>query len=121
ARTSSSRTTTCVSSVRGSVRSEQSLLCVNDATTVRALGETMREPIAIVGVALRFPGGVTSLGTLRDLLEAARSGIIEVPADRWSADALYHPEYDKPGYIHVRRGGFLGDIEGFDASFFSIA
>ena len=80
-----------------------------------------REPLAIVGVGCRLPGGVGSLADLRDLLRGGGSGIVEVPPDRWDAQALYHPDFRKRGHIHSTRGGFLDDVAGFDAGFFGIA
>ena len=74
-----------------------------------------REPVAIVGIGCRLPGGVESAQALWELLCAKQSAICDVPADRWDAEALYHPDFRKPGHIHVRRGGFLSHIDRFDA------
>jgi acyl transferase domain-containing protein len=80
-----------------------------------------QEPIAIVGVACRFPGGVNSLEDLRQLLAGKLSAIRDVRADRWNAKEFFHPDFRKPGRIHATRGGFLDDIDLFDAEFFGIA
>ena len=82
---------------------------------------TPREPIAIVGIGCRLPGGVDSPDALADLLLARRSAVREVPADRWLVDAFYHPDFKKPGFIHARRGGFVDGVDQFDAAFFGIS
>jgi acyl transferase domain-containing protein len=82
---------------------------------------TPREPLAIVGVGCRLPGGVRSLEDLHALLREGRSGIREVPEDRWDAASLFHPDFHKRGHLQVTRGGFLDDVADFDAGFFGIA
>ena len=54
-----------------------------------------REPLAIVGVGCRLPGGITSLDALRELFLSGRSAIDEVPSDRWDASGLFHPDFRK--------------------------
>src|SRR5262249_1724807 len=80
-----------------------------------------REPLAFVGIGCRIPGDVESAEDLREMLRAGKSAIRDVPAERWDRDAFFHPDFQKPGSIHVRRGGFISDVEGFDASFFGIS
>jgi acyl transferase domain-containing protein/acyl carrier protein len=81
-----------------------------------------REPIAIVGMGCRFPGGVESPADLWRLAAAGGDGVGEFPADRgWDVDGLYDPEPGKPGRICAREGGFLHDGLDFDAGFFSIS
>lgn len=79
-----------------------------------------REPLAIVGIGCRFPGGIRNPAQLFELLSNKRSALSEVPADRWDAAAFYHPDFRKRGHIHVTRGGFLDEVDRFDAAFFGI-
>ncbi|MBW4721551.1 acyltransferase domain-containing protein [Saccharothrix sp. SC076] len=80
------------------------------------------EPIAIVGMACRFPGGVRTPDELWELVDAGRDAITSFPDDRgWDVDALYDPEPGKPGASFTREGGFLHDVADFDAGFFGIS
>jgi acyl transferase domain-containing protein len=79
------------------------------------------EPIAVVGMACRFPGGAHSPEAYWTLLEEGRDAIVETPPERWSADAYYDADPDTPGRIATRWGGYLEDVARFDAAFFSIS
>ncbi|AGL16004.1 type I polyketide synthase [Actinoplanes sp. N902-109] len=80
------------------------------------------EPLAIVGMACRFPGGVTSPGEFWQLLTDGTDAIGPFPGDRgWDVDGLYDPESERVGTSYVGAGGFLRDASGFDAGFFGIS
>ncbi|HMV68253.1 MAG TPA: beta-ketoacyl synthase N-terminal-like domain-containing protein, partial [Myxococcota bacterium] len=78
------------------------------------------EPVAIVGMACRFPGS-DDPDALWALLTTGGGAIRRVPADRWDADALYDPEPGRTGRMYVREGGFLEQVDGFDAAWFGIS
>lgn len=79
-----------------------------------------REPIAVVGLACRFPMAPDTRAFWR-LLCGSVDAITEVPSDRWDASALYDPDWDAAGRSSSRWGGFLEQVDRFDASFFHIS
>src|ERR1700691_1666709 len=100
----------------------------------RALAETRRlrarpselesgsaEPMAVVGLGLRLPGGVTDEDSFWSLLSEGRDAIGEVPPDRWDWGAYFDPDKAVAGAAVTRFGGFLDHPEEFDAAFFGIA
>jgi polyketide synthase 12 len=80
------------------------------------------EPIAIVGMACRFPGGVRSPAEFWQLLADGVDGISDFPGDReWDLEHLYDPESLRSGTTYIREGGFIYDLADFDAEFFGIS
>lgn len=88
---------------------------------LEALERTRREPIAVIGLGCRFPGGAESPQAFWRLLAEGRDGVTSVPGDRWDGEAFYDPDRAAPGKIVTRRGAFLAQVDGFDAHFFGIA
>ena len=85
-------------------------------------GHEPSEPIAILGMGCRFPGGVTSPDDLWQMLSEERDAISEFPTDRgWNLDALFGPDADAPGATYVRAGSFVDAVGDFDAAFFGIS
>ena len=85
-----------------------------------ALGSA-REPVAIVGIGCRFPGGVRGPESFWQRLCAGFDAVREVPPERWPVDATYDPDPEAPGKIYTRQGAFLDEVDRFDAKFFGIS
>ena len=98
------------------------------ATRLAYLAEQLRpqrevlgaEPIAVVGMSARFPGGGQTPEGFWDLLAAGRDAVRDVPPGRWDIDAYYDPTPGAPGKMYTRRGAFVDDVDQFDAEFFGV-
>jgi acyl transferase domain-containing protein/NADPH:quinone reductase-like Zn-dependent oxidoreductase/NAD(P)-dependent dehydrogenase (short-subunit alcohol dehydrogenase family)/SAM-dependent methyltransferase/acyl carrier protein len=86
-----------------------------------AVEQKQCEPIAIVGVGCHIPGGANSPEEFWNLLREGRSGVREIPRDRWDIEAYYDPNPDTPGKIATRFGGFLDQVDQFEPQFFGIS
>nr|WP_225859507.1 type I polyketide synthase [Streptomyces albicerus] len=87
----------------------------------RAKRGTTDEPLAIVGMSCRYPGGVTSPEELWELVASGRDAVGGLPTDRGWDPNIYDPDPDQPGKINTRGGAFLERIGEFDAEFFGIS
>ncbi|MBO0856872.1 MAG: SDR family NAD(P)-dependent oxidoreductase [Chloracidobacterium sp.] len=79
------------------------------------------EPIAIVGIGCRLPGGANSPHEFWELLREGVDAIREIPEDRWSRDAYFDEDYLATGKMNTRWGGFLDQVDGFDSFFFGVS
>jgi acyl transferase domain-containing protein len=80
-----------------------------------------KDPIAIIGIGCRFPGGINDTESFWKLLLEGREAITELPADRWNTERYFDPEPGLPAKSVTKRGGFLENIDRFDAQFFGIS
>ena len=83
--------------------------------------QARREPIAVIGIGCRLPGGITTPEQYWELLAQGRDAVTRMPDDRWDVSRYDDPDPSAPGKIHALFGGFLEGIDQFDASFFGIS
>ncbi|WP_328345808.1 type I polyketide synthase [Micromonospora sp. NBC_00421] len=103
------------------LRTELGDTVAGTATTVTVLADP-DEPVAIVGMACRLPGGVTDPDELWRMLSEGREGMSPFPDDRgWDLAGLFDPDPERPGTSYTRQGGFLQGAGLFDAGFFGIS
>lgn len=88
---------------------------------LEALERRRSEPLAIIGIGCRIPGGVTDPEGYWDLLQNGRHAVRKVPPDRWDPDKYFDPDPKAPGKTYTCWGGFIDGIDQFDAPFFGIA
>jgi polyketide synthase 7 len=87
-----------------------------------ALAQGPTEPVAVVGIGCRYPGGIDTPDGLWEMVAAGRDVVSEFPTDRgWDTAGLFDPDPDAVGKSYTRSGGFLVDVADFDAAFFGIA
>src|SRR5215212_1261497 len=87
---------------------------------IETLERDRTEPIAVIGVGCRFPGGAGTPDAFWQLLRDGRDAIGAIPDGRWDVGGFYAADPDAPGKMYVREGGFIGGIDQFDAQFFGI-
>lgn len=80
-----------------------------------------REPIAVIGMACRFPGGANSPNEYWNNLTAAKDSIVEVPPERWNLEDYYDADMHKPGRMTTRYAGLIDNVYGFDAHYFGVS
>src|SRR5215467_13569418 len=90
-------------------------------TELEAMQRARTEPIAVIGMGCRFPGGVNNPEAYWRLLCNGMDAITEVPPTRWDVEMYYDPDPEVPGKMYTRYGGFIDQVDGFDPQFFGIS
>jgi len=88
---------------------------------VDELERARSEPLAIVGMGMRFPGGARDAASFWQLLAEGRDAVTEIPASRWDVDEYFDPDPDAAGKMYTRHGAFIDNVDGFDARFFGVS
>jgi len=96
-------------------------MAVQSSTSLRRSAAEIQQGIAIVGMAFRFPGGLTDETSLWHALERGHDLVTAIPAERWAVDELQHPKRTEPGRSITFAAGVLSRIDEFDAAFFGIS
>ncbi|MFN6568073.1 type I polyketide synthase [Dendronalium sp. ChiSLP03b] len=101
---------------------KRALLALDDMQAkLDAIEYAKKEPIAIIGMGCRFPGGADNPEAFWQLLRDGVDAITEVPPERWDIEKYYDPDPDTPGKICTRKGGFLAQVDAFNPEFFGIS
>lgn len=102
--------------------SKRALLALKEARAkLDAIQQAKTEPIAVVGIGCRFPGGCNDPDTYWQLLHSGTDAVTEVPSGRWNSDEYYDSNPDTPGKMYTKHCGFLEDVDKFDPQFFGIS
>ncbi|HEY7420256.1 MAG TPA: type I polyketide synthase, partial [Ktedonobacteraceae bacterium] len=101
---------------------QRALLAVKELRErLRVIEQAKKEPIAIIGMGCRFPGGANDPRAFWHLLCNEVDATGNMPAERWAVEDYYDPDPEIPGKTYTRRGAFLSQVDGFDAHFFGVA
>ncbi|MDE0768138.1 MAG: polyketide synthase [Opitutaceae bacterium] len=93
-----------------------------DINLCQQTNQDSREPVAIVGIGCRFPGGASTPKAFWNMIRRKKDAIVDVPGDRWDIRRFYDEDPAKPGKMYVKQGGFLKEkIDRFDPLFFGIS
>jgi acyl transferase domain-containing protein/acyl carrier protein len=101
---------------------KRALLAIEDMQArLDATERERHEPVAVIGLGCRIPGGANSPDEFWQLLREARSGVREIPTNRWDVDTYYDPDPEAIGKIVTRFGAFLDNVDQFEPQFFGIS
>jgi|TARA_B110000495_G_C23029113_1_gene612315 acyl transferase domain-containing protein len=93
-----------------------------DINLCQQTNQDSREPVAIVDIGCRFPGGASTPKAFWNMIRRKKDAIVDVPGDRWDIRRFYDEDTAKPGKMYVKQGGFLKEkIDRFDPLFFGIS
>ncbi len=107
--------------IAGYSKAHLSLLCLELKKRLDAAEGAATEPIAIVGMSCRFPGGANSPDAYWQLLRQGRDAIAPIPEGRWDQDSYYDADPDATGKMYCQYGGFLDELDGFEPQLFNIS
>src|ERR1700677_3707323 len=96
------------------------LLALELQAKIEELQRARNEPIAVIGMGCRFPGGAEDSESFWQLLRNGVDAVVDIPEDRWDRNAYYDPNPAAPGKMSTLWGGFLDRVDCFDPQFFGI-